>query len=63
MLYHAMDMILQDLRYALRMLRKNLRFSLLIVIIVAIGVGAAATIFSIVEKTLLWNENPNSGRW
>ena len=60
---HVMDMMLQDLRYALRMLRKNLRFSALIVIIVAIGVGAAATIFSIVEKTLLWNENPNSGRW
>src|SRR5437016_13258135 len=54
---------LQGLRYARRQLRNSADFSALIVLIVAVGVGAAATIFSIVEKSLLWNENPNVDRW
>lgn len=58
-----MDKLLHDLRYGIRIVRKNPGFSLLIILIVAIGVGAAATIFSIVEKALLWNENPNVDRW
>ena len=58
-----MDRLLQDLRYGLRMVRRNPGFSALIVLIVALGVGAAATIFRIVEKSLLWNENPNVDRW
>jgi putative ABC transport system permease protein len=45
------------------MVRRNPGFSALIVLIVALGVGAAATIFSVVEKSLLWNENPNVDRW
>ncbi len=58
-----MDGLLQDIRYGVRMLRKNLGLSALIVAIVAIGVGASATIFSVVEKALLWDENPNTDRW
>lgn len=58
-----MDKLFQDLRYTLRLVRKNPGFSVLLVMIVAIGVGSAATIFSIVEKSLLWNENPNVDRW
>src|SRR5262249_29422625 len=45
------------------MLRKAPGFSAVIVLIVAIGVGATSTIFSIVESSLLWNENPNVDRW
>ena len=58
-----MDKLLQDIRYGLRMLRKAPAFSAVIVLIVAIGVGSASTIFSIVESALLWRENPNVDRW
>ena len=58
-----MDKLLQDVRYGLRIVRKAPMFSAIIILIVAIGVGAAATIFSIVESSLLWKENPNVDRW
>jgi putative ABC transport system permease protein len=58
-----MDTLLQDIRYGLRIVRKAPAFSAVIVLIVAIGVAAASTIFSIVESSLLWNENPNVDRW
>jgi putative ABC transport system permease protein len=58
-----MDTLIHDLRYGLRRLRKEPGISALIVAIVGVGVGAAATIFSIVERSLLWNENPNVDRW
>jgi len=57
------DKLLQDVRYGFRMLCKTPGFTAVIVLIVAIGVGAASTIFSIVESSLLWNENPNVDRW
>jgi putative ABC transport system permease protein len=58
-----MDTLLHDVRYGLRLLRKSPAFTAAIILIVAIGVGAATTIFSIVESSLLWNENPNVDRW
>ncbi|HYM21890.1 MAG TPA: ABC transporter permease, partial [Vicinamibacterales bacterium] len=58
-----MQTLLQDIRYGLRLLRRTPAFSTSIALIVAIGVGAATTIFSIVESSLLWNENPNMDRW
>jgi len=43
----------QDLRYALRMLRKNRLLTLVIVVSLGIGVGANSAIFSVVDALLL----------
>src|SRR5208283_1557075 len=46
-------MLFQDLRYALRQLRKNPGFAALTVATLALGVAANTTIFSWIESTLL----------
>ncbi|HKT47603.1 MAG TPA: ABC transporter permease, partial [Candidatus Acidoferrales bacterium] len=48
-----MGICLQDLRYAARMLRKNLLLTLVIVGSLAIGIGANSAIFSVVDALLL----------
>src|SRR5438477_6084265 len=47
------DILFQDLRFSVRMLRKSPRFTAVVVLTIALGIGATTAIFTVVDATLL----------
>jgi predicted permease len=48
-----LEMLLQDVRFGLRMIRRNPGFALLVVLTLALGIGANTSIFSVVYGVLI----------
>ncbi|MBN2183580.1 MAG: ABC transporter permease [Sedimentisphaerales bacterium] len=71
-----MSILLNDIKYAFRRLRRSPGFTLIVVLVFGLGIGAATSIFSVVHKILweplpmpfaerlvgVWESNPEKGQ-
>ena len=71
-----MNTLINDIKYTIRQLRQRPTFSVLVVLILALGIGATTAIFSVVHKVLweplslphaerlvgVWESNPEKGQ-
>ena len=48
----AIESVLQDMRYALRTLRRDASFTIFAVLIIGLGIGASSTVFSVLDTLL-----------
>ena len=59
-----MDTLLQDLRYSARLLRKKRGYSLVVILTLALGIGAVTSVFSVFNAALLKPYGPvNTDQW
>src|SRR5580704_15217703 len=60
----AMDTLLQDLRYSARLLRNKRGYSLVVILTLALGIGAVTSVFSVFNAALLEPYGPfNTDQW
>ncbi len=49
----ALDALLRDVTYALRSLRRNVKFSVAAILVLALGIGSSAAVFAVLDTVVL----------